>query len=231
MATNQNVETPEVMESIDDAMSKTELFFENNGKKLSYAIFALVAVAAVIFGYKVLVMEPQMEKAAAMLTNGQLIFEQTNPDFDAALNGDANGAGFLEVIEMYGSTPAGNLANHYAGICYLKLGDLNNAAKYLAQYSAVEGIPAAIINAQNLGLQGDVAVEMGDLKKAATLYDSAIAASDNFLSAPTYLRKAALVAIELGDGAKAKELLESIIAKYPSSAEVRDAEKYIGTIK
>ncbi len=231
MATNQNVETPEVMESIGEAMSKTELFFENNGKKLSCAIFALVAVAAAIFGYKVLVVEPQMEKASAMLSNGQLIFEQENPDFNAALNGDENGVGFLEVIEKYGSTPAGNLANHYAGICYLKSGDLENAAKYLAQYDAMDGIPASLINAQNLGLQGDVAVDMGDLAKGATFYNSAISASDNVLTAPTYMRKAAIVAIEMGENAKAKELFETILAKYPASAEVRDAEKYLGTIK
>ena len=66
-----------------------------------------------------------------------------------ALLGDANGAGFLDVVDKYGSTPSGNLAKHYAGICYLRTGDLENAAKYLAKFSHLKGIPGALINAQN----------------------------------------------------------------------------------
>ncbi|MFI3283046.1 MAG: tetratricopeptide repeat protein [Rikenellaceae bacterium] len=231
MSTSHNAETPDMMESVGEAMSKTELFFENNGKKISYIIFALLMVAAIIFGYKTLVVEPKMESASEMIANAQSIFEGATPDYELALNGDENGAGFLEVIENYGSTPAGNLANHYAGICYIKIGDLDNAAKYLAQYSAVDGIPASIINAQNLGLQGDIAVDKGEYAKATELYNKAIRVSDNMLTAPLYMYKSALVAIELGENAKATELLETIIAKYPNSMEARSAEKYIGTIK
>ncbi|UKI39587.1 MAG: hypothetical protein L6V35_01520 [Alistipes putredinis] len=50
------------------------------------------------------------------------------------MEGDGSTAGFLEVIEKYGSTPQGNIAKHYAGICYLKNGDLDNALAYLAKY-------------------------------------------------------------------------------------------------
>ncbi|MFI3301912.1 MAG: tetratricopeptide repeat protein [Rikenellaceae bacterium] len=231
MSTNHNAETPEMMESIGEAMSKTELFFEENGKKISYGIFALLIVAAVIFGYKTLVIEPKAQKGAEAISNAQNIFEQETPDYQAALNGNDLGAGFLEVIEAYGSTPAGNLASHYAGICYLQLGDFDNAAKYLAKYKAVDGIPASIINAQNIGLQGDIAVEMGEFAKAEALYAKAIKASDNIISAPMYMQKAALVAIANGNTEKAKELLEAISANYANSTEARSAEKYLGTIK
>lgn len=231
MSKNKNVETPEAIEAIGEAMSKTELFIENNGKKITSVIFGLFILAALIFGYKLLILEPKLERAAEMIANAQSVFEQTNPDYQVALDGDENGAGFLEVIETYGSTPAGNIANHYAGICYVQLGDFDTAAKYLAQYKAVDGVPAQIINAQNLGLQGDVAVEVGDYAKAMTLYSSAINASDNVLTAPTYMRKSALVAIAMGDNAKAIELYKAIMSNYPSSIEARDAEKYIGAIE
>lgn len=219
------------METIGEAMSKTELFFENNGRKITYAIFAILALSAVIFGYKVLVVEPQMESASEMITNAQSLFEQSTPNYEAALNGDENGAGFLEVAENYGSTPAGNLAKHYAGICYLYLGDLENAAEYLSQYKAVDGIPAEIINAQNFGLQGDIAVNEADYDKAIKLYTKAYEASDNSYTAPIYMRKAAVAAIEKGDRAKAKELFEAIVAEYPNSLESREAEKGLGEIK
>lgn len=55
-----------------------------------------------------------------MIAEAQYRFEATTPDFELALVGDENGAGFLDVIEKYGSTPSGNLAKHYAGICYLR---------------------------------------------------------------------------------------------------------------
>lgn len=98
------------------------------------------------------------------------------------------------MIDQYGSTPAGNLARHYAGICYLRMGDLDNAAAYLSEYHPVKGIPGAIVNAQNLGLQGDVAVEQQDYARALKFYDKAVKASDNQMTAPLYLRKAGLAA-------------------------------------
>ena len=143
-------------ETLGEAMNRTELFFEKNGRNMAYIFLGLLVLAALIFGYRALIVAPRATKAAERIAEAQYRFEEQNPDYQLALEGDANGAGFLDVIEEYGSTPSGNLAKHYAGICYLKTGDLENAAKYLAKYSPVKGIPGALINAQNLGrLQPD----------------------------------------------------------------------------
>ena len=168
-------------ETLGEAMNKTEFFFEKNGRMLSYVFLGLLVLAALVFGYRALIVSPRAEKAAEMIAEAQYRFEDQNADYALALEGDANGAGFLEVIEKYGSTPSGNLAKHYAGICYLKAGDLENAAKFLARYSPVKGIPGALINAQNYGLQGDIAVEQKDYAKAVKFYDKAVAAADNNL--------------------------------------------------
>ena len=122
-------------ETLGEAMNKTEFFFEKNGRMLSYVFLGLLVLAALVFGYRALVVSPRAEKAAEMIAEAQYRFEDQNADYALALEGDANGAGFLEVIEKYGSTPSGNLAKHYAGICYLKAGDLENAAEFLARYS------------------------------------------------------------------------------------------------
>ena len=145
----KNVAEPE---TLGDAMNKTELFFEKNGRMMSYIFLGLLILAALIFGYRSLLIQPRAEKAAEMIAEAQNRFDSETPDFELALQGDANGAGFLDVIEQYGSTPSGNLAKHYAGICYLRTGDLENAAKYLAKYSPVKGIPGSLINAQNSSL-------------------------------------------------------------------------------
>jgi len=217
-------------ENIGAAMGRTEAFFENNGKALTLGLIALVVLGGLIVGYRKLVTEPRRVKATELLSQAQIHFESSDADYQAALMGDDNGAGFLEVIEKYGSTPAGNLAKHYAGVCYLKQGALDEAAKYLAQYTAVKGIAGAILNAQNLGLQGDIAVDQGDYGKAVSLYEKAIAATDNPLTAPIYLRKAGIAYRELGQTDKAKTCFERIEFEYPMSYEAQECSKLLNTL-
>ena len=217
-------------ESLGEAMNKTELFFEENGRKIGYIFLALLILAALIFGYRSLIVLPRAEKAAEMIAEAQYRFEATTPDFELALVGDENGAGFLDVIEKYGSTPSGNLAKHYAGICYLRQGDLENAAKYLAMYSTVKGVPGALVNAQNYGLQGDVAVEQGNYAAAVKFYEKAVAAADNNLTAPQYLRKAGLAEQAQGNTERAAEFYQRLLTSYPASMEAREDEKLLGSV-
>ncbi|MFI3281842.1 MAG: tetratricopeptide repeat protein [Rikenellaceae bacterium] len=228
MAKN-NVTTPE-LETIGEAMTQTEHFFESNGKKIIYLIVALVAVAIVIFGYKSAIVEPRIEKASAMLYKAQVLLETETPDYQLALNGDATTPGFLEVVDAYGSTPSGNLAKHYVGICYLHTGDMANAAKYLSQYKPAKGLVASVINAQNLALQGDVAVEQDNFAAAVTLFRKAAKSSDNMLTAPSYLFKAALASIAAGDTATAKTIFTEISASYPGTDEANKADKYMASL-
>jgi TolA-binding protein len=192
-------------------------------------VFVLVVAAG--YAYKFLVMDKNEAAAAELIVEAQDRFSGETPNYDLALNGDEAGAGFLAVADEYGSTKAGNLAKHYAGICFLHLGDLENAAKYLAKYKAVKGIAAEVVNAQNLGLQGDVAVEQGDFEKAAKLFAKAVKASDNNFTAPLYLYKQALALVAAGKNAEAVACYKAISEKYPSSAEARDADKALGALE
>ncbi|MEG2614511.1 MAG: tetratricopeptide repeat protein [Alistipes sp.] len=227
MANNNATE----QESLGSVMNKTELFFENNGKKLTYVLLGLIVVAALIFGYRSFIAAPRVTKAADLIAEAQYRFEAATPDYKLALEGDENGAGFLDVVDQYGSTPSGNLAKHYAGICYLKMGDLDNAATYLAKYAAVKGIVGAIINAQNLGLQGDIAVDKADYAKAVKLFVQASEAAENDLTAPMYLQKAGMAEQAQGNTAQAVEFYQRILDDYPSSAAAREAEKLLGITK
>ena len=221
---NQNQEEVVVAE----AVSKTEKFFEENGKKVIIALVVLLLLVAGGYAYKYLVMDKNEAAAAELIVAAQENFAGETPNYDLALNGDETGAGFLAVAEQYGSTKAGNIANHYAGICYLHLGDLEKAAEYLAKYKAVSGLAAEVVNAQNLGLQGDVAVEQGDYAKAAKFFKKAVAASENNYTAPLYLYKQALALAAAGDAEAAKVCYQTISEKYPNSPEARDAEKMLG---
>lgn len=225
----KNVEK-EQEQAVAEAVSKTEAFFEQNGKKFILALVVIAALVAGGYAYKALVLDRNAERASELIVEAQERFGVENPDFALALNGDEQGAGFLDVIEQYGSTAAGNLAKHYAGVCYLRLGDLENAAKYLAQYSEVDGLPGAILNAQNLGLRGDVAVENGDYEGAIALYKKAVAASDNELTAPLFLYKQIVAYVALGNKEEAQKCLDTLTTKYPTAAEVRFAEELLGTL-
>lgn len=229
MANKKNVTVEaQIDQEIEAAVDKTQDFFDKNGKTITYVLIAIVAVVAAIFGYQKFVKEPRAEKAAAAMYMAQFRFEGENADYELALNGDEEGAGFLDVIEQYGSTPAGNLATQYAGICYMKLGDWDNAEKYLAQYKATKGVPNAVVNAENLGLQGDVKVQKGDYKKAAALFEQAAAVADNNFTTPLYLKKAALAYEAAGDTAAALKTYKRIATEYAASVEARDAEKMLG---
>ena len=224
----QNIAEPE---ALGQAMNKTELFFENNGRKVTYVFLALLVLGLAIYGYRALVVSPRAEKASELLAEAQARFNAETPDFELALNGDANGVGFLDVVDQYGSTAAGNLAKHYAGICYLRTGDLENAAAYLKKFKAVKGLAGAVINAQNYGLQGDVAVDLGDYKGAVALFKKAAAAAENNLTAPMYLRKAAMAEQAAGNAEAARKLYKQIMEQYPASMEARDADKLMGTVR
>ena len=186
-------------ETLGEAMNKTELFFERNGRTMSYVFLGLLVLAALVFGYRSLILQPRATKAAEMIAEAQNRFEGENPDFETALLGDDNAAGFLDVIEKYGSTPSGNLAKHYAGICYLRTGDLENAAKYLAKFSQLKGIPGELINAQNYGLQGDIAVEQQNYAKAVKFYEQAVKEYEKRLSRYCKLELLELPEQRLGD--------------------------------
>ncbi|MBQ9147646.1 MAG: hypothetical protein IJX68_08035 [Rikenellaceae bacterium] len=229
MANKKNVPVEaQFDQEIGAAIDKTQDFFDKNGKTITYVLIAIVAVVAAIFGYQKFVSEPRAEKAEAAMYMAQFRFEGENADYELALNGDEEGAGFLDVIEQYGSTPAGNLAAQYAGICYMKLGDWDNAEKYLAMYKATKGVPNAVVNAENVGLQGDVQVQKGDYKKAATLFVKAAEVADNNFTTPLYLKKAAQAYAAAGDKAAAVATYKRIANEYATSLEARDAEKYLG---
>lgn len=223
--TNQH-EDPEVQ--IENAISKGENFIEKNGKNMLIALCAIVVLIGAYFAYTHLYKAPQESKASKIVYVAQQFFAQG--EFEKALNGDGNNAGFLEVIKEYGSTATGNIANHYAGICYLKTGDFEKAIASFEKYTSVKGAAASVINAQNKGLIGDAYSELKNNNKAVTFYEKAVAESDNELTAPYYLMKAGSVYEVLGNNSKALECYEKIKTTYFQSMEAREIDKYIGRL-
>ncbi len=225
----QNQTTPDAEVVIESALSKSEQFIENNGKKLLIALAIIVLIVGGYYAYKYLWSSPREIQASNMMFVAEQQFALDS--FNLALNGDGNNAGFIDVATEYGATPQGNIANHYAGICYLKLNNFDSAIEYLSKYQATEGVPNEIINSQNKGLIGDAYSQKGDLKNAAKFYMEAASISDNTFSAPYYLKKAGLVYANLNQYKEALEAFQTIADNFPSSMEARDIDKFIGQIE
>ena len=222
----KEVVTPQE-EMLESAQVQTENFFEKNSKMVVVAIVAIFALAAVVFGYKKVIVEPRMNKAQEMLFEAQYQFESQNADFALALNGNENTPGFAQVVEQYGNTPAGNLARMYAAACSLRLGEFDQAQSYINSFKNVKGVPGEIINAMAAGIKGDIAVEKGDNATAAKLFEQAAKVSENDFTTPMYLRKAALAYAAMGNDAKAEELMKVINEQYPASYDAREAMKLV----
>ncbi len=227
MATKKTQVDPE--QQIEQALTKTELFFEKNGKKLLIVLLVIALGVGGVFGYDAFIAEPKSEKAADEMFEAQNLFAQDS--FATALNG-VNGVvlGFDAIISEYSGTAEANLAQHYAGICQMKQGKFNEAIAYFNNYKTTGGGAGEIIDAQNFGLVGDCYIELGDNAKGVESYKKAIAQSSSNATAPLYAHKAAIALYSEGRYAEALEMFQTIKGQYPRSTQARDADKFIALV-
>lgn len=210
-------------EAVVEAVSKTEKFFNENGKLLSIIAAAVVVVAAGIFCWYKFAYQPKVDEAQGQMAVAEQNFRAGN--YEVALNGDGNALGFVQILEDYG-TKAGKSIYFYAGICELENGNWEQAIKYLENYSSKD----AILAARATACLGDAYVGLEDYGKALGYFEKAAATADNMYAA-TYLLKAGLVAEKLGEDQKALSFYKTIKDQYPQSMEGYDIDKYIGRIE
>ena len=210
-------------EAVVEAVSKTEQFFEKNGKLLTYICIAVIAVCAAVFCWYKFAYQPKVAEA-----QGQMALAEQNfraGDYQTALNGDGNVLGFAEILDLYG-TKAGKSVYFYAGVCELQEGNYEAAIKYLESYKGKDAILAARASA----CIGDAYVGLENYNKALNYFEKAAKTVDNMFAA-TYLLKAGAVAEKLGENAKALSFYKSIKEQYPQSVEGYEIDKYIGRIE
>lgn len=208
-------------EQLEDALTSSEQFIEKNQKMIINVIIVLIVIVGAYFGYNRFISEPKATEAANQIFGAQNYFEKDS--FNLALNGDGNILGFLEIVDKYGSTPSGNLANYYAGLSYLYTGDYENAIKYLKKFSSDDLLMANMATA-NIG---DAYMQLGEYQKAADQYKKAAAKKANDFSTPVFLMKNGMALEKAGDYSGAVKCYEQIEREFPASPEARDIEKYI----
>ncbi|PIB36867.1 cytochrome C biosynthesis protein [Reichenbachiella sp. 5M10] len=211
-------------EALAQQISRTELFIEKN-KTLVSIVLGIVAVAIAGFVFGRYYVDNQNESAQRDMFQAVYYFESDS--LGLALNGDGNNYGFLEIIDNYGMTEAANIASYYAGATYLKLGDFDNALKYLKDFSASD----YLIQSRTYSLIGDAYMEKGQFGEAASQYEKAAAHNANDQFSPTYLMKAAIANEKAGSTKDALDNYKSIVKDYNKSAVYQDAVKHVARLQ
>ena len=221
---NKN-KTEDQFAQIEETLSKTEQFIEENQKSLMTIIGAIVAIVALFSVYQNFYIEPMEKEAQAEMYMAELYFQKDS--FNLALNGDGQYLGFLDIADDYSSTNVGQLANYYAGLSYLHTADYDNAIEYLGDFSSDD----IILSSLALGCIGDAYMELGDTDAALDAYADAVNNSANDFTAPRYMMKQAMIYTSNGDNNKALDLFKAIQSDYKTSREANGIEKYIARVE
>ena len=213
------------LETVEHALTSSEAFIEKYQKQIIFGVGAIVVVVLAVLSFHNFYMGPREIAAENEMYKAQAFF--ATDSFRVALEGDgAESVGFKEIASDYGITPSGKLAAAYTGICYFKLGQYENAIKYLNQYDGED----TYFKASVIGLTGDSYVELGETSKAISYFDKA-ADLENAVMSPVYLKKAALVYESLNKPEDAEKDYLKIKEKYPKSTEAADIDKYIARVQ
>jgi len=211
--------------NVEHALTTTEVFIEKYQKQIIYGVGAVVLVVLIALSFRNFYLEPREVAAQNEMYKAQGYFAKDS--FRLALEGTGSESiGFKEIVSDYGITASGKLAAAYAGICYYKLGQYDNAIKYLSQFDGND----TYFSASVIGLTGDSYVEMGETSKAISYFEKA-ADKDNTIMSPVYLKKAGLVYESLNQPEKAEKEYTKIKDNYPKSPEASDIDKYIAHVQ
>ncbi len=211
---------------IVEAKEGAQDWIDANQKTIFGVLFALVAVIGGYLAYNNFVKIPNEKEASNMMQQAQLQFEKDS--FAIALSNPGNGGlGFLDIIDNYGGTSAGNLSNYYAGISYLRLGQYDGAIDYLNAFSA----DGNVLPAMKMGAIGDAYSEKGDFDSALSYYNKAIKAVGNEFTASMYLKKVGMLNEKNQNWKAAMDAYQQIKTKYPTSVDGSEIDKYISRIE
>jgi TolA-binding protein len=218
-------ENPTGFQSVENALSRTEQYIEENQKSLTIIILAIVVVVGGYLGYKKFYLEPANLDAQESMYMAESYFEQDS--FQLALEGDGANYGFLDVIDEYSVTKAANLAHYYAGICFMRTGNFEEAIEHLEKFDSEDIMIASLA----LGAIGDCNLELGNKEEAASYYLKAGARKKNSFTSPIFLKKAGLVLEDLQQYEKALKAFNTIKKDYPDTDEGKIVDKYITAIE
>jgi tetratricopeptide (TPR) repeat protein len=220
MAKKKN-QSEETIVDVQEVYSKTERYVDENRNTIIIIAALLVLLFAGYFAFTRLYLMPKNEEGMNLLWKAEYWYEIDS--LNKALVGNESYYGFEYIADEYDGTQAGELASYYTGIIYLEQGNYPLAIEYLKDADLDDELTSAVAQ----GAIGDAYVEQGMFSEALDSYEDAIETSENLLTTPIYLKKAALVLVEMSEFDQALAYFERIKEEFPNSTEARNIDSYI----
>ncbi|MFA7600362.1 MAG: tetratricopeptide repeat protein [Bacteroidales bacterium] len=224
MSTRKNKKERTIIQ-VDTLIERIEKFYETYKKQINIISTVTLVIIAAIVLFFVWYMPKQQLKAEVAIYKAEQYFAADS--LTLALNGDGMYEGLLDVIDNYGLTKTAKRARFMAGISYLKIGDFDNAIRYLKKVKSKD----KFISVQSLASIGDAYVEKNDFKNGLKYYKKAIKKNPNELITPIYILRAAQLCEMDNQWEEAASLYERIQKEYPNSNEAADIEKRLEYVK
>jgi tetratricopeptide (TPR) repeat protein len=224
MAKNKKDVNPQTISNVEQTLTRTEQYLEENYKTMLTGLAVVVILVGLGWLGKIYLTK-RNDEAQSQMYQAERYLEMDS--LKLALNGDGNYLGFLDIAKSYRLTKSGNLSLYSAGICYLHLGKYQEAIDYLNKYSKKD----KVIGSLAIGATGDAYVELGQLDKGTAKYIEAADYAKNSFNTPLFLMKAGELYEMNGKQSEALRLYERIKNEYPESTEGSTIDKYIARVK
>jgi predicted negative regulator of RcsB-dependent stress response len=207
----------------DDVVERAKDFWASKGKTVSIICGVIILLGGGWLAYKYLIKAPKEQKAQEAVWRMQNNFDQDS--MKLTLSGDRQAVGAEKLASQYSGTKAGNLAEYYAGVAALKLGDNNKAIKHLENFST----DAGQIQARAYKLLADAYANTGknadalkNYKKAAHEFEEDQQAAAEYLFFAAYFADRVVK-----DKDQATELFKELKKKFPDSNYGDEADRYL----
>ncbi len=214
----QEIKQEQVL-NVEEAVSRSEAFFNKNKKAVTLVVVGVVALIAAWVLVSHFVVTPREQKAAEALFMGEKYFQEGN--YETAI------VEFEAVMADHKCTKAANLAKAYAGISNAKLGNYEEAIDILKSFKGNDAMVAPSV----LAALGNCYAQVGEEAQAAATLVKAAKKADNNLLSPAYLIQAGQIFEKLGKKSDALKVYNEIKNKYYGSVQSMDIEKYIERVK
>ena len=224
MSAKENTSEEPIVDVIE-AYSKTEKYIEENQQSLTIIVGIIVMIIGGYLAYQKMYIEPMETEAQSQMFMAEKYLSMDSVNL--AINGDGNYLGFLDIVDEYGITKSGNLANYYLGICYLKQGQYEDAIESLSSFDGKDEMLGAIAT----GAIGDAYMELGNTDNAISYYKDAASHSNNEFTTPIYLMKVAGAYESIEDYDKAVAVYQDIKTNFGKTKEGLEVDKYLARAK
>lgn len=212
----------------DPLLTSYYIFVSFIKRNLAAVVTSSLAVLILIgggIGYY-LYSQAQEETAQILLADAEKAFQQG--EYEIALWGDdvRMTAGFIDIINNYSRTRAGNLARYYAAVSEAEQNAYEEALVHMSRFDP----PKGILGVGPISFHAVLLTNVGEFDAAARMYIKAAEWDRNEATTPRNLLSAARAYKEDGNITTATELVDRILEEYEATDIADQARRLQGML-